>query len=135
MSYSYKQELRQSLTVARTAYLALMALAPNSAYQSIGGVPLAVAFPVAVGAATVISDMSKQFVLDYIPGNKQYASAEGALVTAGLTGGATAGLLKIADRKGDIGGREMFNIALLGIGSEIGGTYLWDRVLQPSLQW
>ena len=83
---SYKQEFGQSLTVAGTAYLGLIALAPNSAYQSIGGVPFAFVFPAVVGAATVIFDMSKQYVLDYLPRNKQYASAENALVTAGLIG-------------------------------------------------
>lgn len=132
-------DLREGLvragTTAAVAFGAVKILSPASASVpvNLGPISLSIgtAFPIAVGAGSLLASYAHDFVLSHIPQSERYATLESAALNAGLAGGAGAGLVYLGNMD-TVGTKGMINMALLGIGSELAGNKVYESFVKPT---
>lgn len=95
--------------------------------RSVNVGPLALPAPVAVGAAvaasSVAADISRNYVLPWIPGNEKFATMEGTALGLGVAGVSSALLM------GSTGSAQPFLYrAAVGAGSYAAGDYIHSKL-------
>ncbi len=96
----------------------------NTTFPIIGSINTVLGVGLITGGASLISNISKDFILTKLPNNSQYSSLETKLITPVVSGLLTTGAFysSLPDNKA------LLNAFLLGSLSNMGGSYLYDTV-------
>ena len=126
------QNLGKALTVGATNFMLVSLLSAESGEQEIRGMKLKFIMPLVLAGASLISDMTHDFVLSHIPQSRKYAQAESALLSLASAGGATALLMRFVDNTGQTN-QNMINVALIGALSDAGGHFIYNNFVDGIL--
>jgi len=128
-----KEGALRGATTAGVAFGVITLLSPASGNYNVNlaglNFPLKLAFPVAMGAGSLLSSYTHDFILKHIPYNERYATLESAAINAGVAAGSATGLLYLSNPNLFDGGSAL-KMAGLGIASEIGGNYIYDNFVK-----
>jgi ABC-type sugar transport system substrate-binding protein len=132
-----KEGLMRGAVTAGVAYGTVQLLSPASAATKVKIGPinmsLGMAFPLAVGAGSLLASYTHDFVLSHIPQSERYATLESAAINAGLAGGAGAGLVYLSNTD-KVTASGAVKMAALGIGSELAGNKIYESFVRPALR-
>lgn len=121
------EQFVQPLIVGAIGWAGAYALGEGNKIASVGG--MSISLPLFLGLTTGVSsafgETLKQWVLPMLPNNSSYVSIENTFLSPVLVGGVNAVAIQFLTKT------RLTEAFLLGAGSEILGTYLYDGVLKP----
>ncbi len=94
-------------------------------FPIIGNVNTIIGIGAITAGSSFLGSLSEDYILPYLPNNAQYSSLEAKLITPVMSGLITTGLLYSS-----LNSDALFQVFLLGAGSNIAGTYSYD-IIRP----